>query len=261
MADADPAHVQTTEALELQALPSLALDQGYLAEHKIVGLNSRDSRSRAFNLLRTSILKVLDAGEAPHLIGITSATPAAGKSFISANLALSLAKVAEGAVVLVDLDLRRGSIASELGLEPARGIRDFLAGNARLQQVGLRVEGLPLTVLATNPASQESAELLVGARFLDLLRTLRALPAHTMVLFDLPPVFANDDAMLSVKHLDGYILVVDSSETSKGHVKEALAMLSPSPCIGTVLNRYKGGMLDRYGYGYGAGAYGKYYEG
>jgi len=261
MADADPAHVHTIEALELKALPSLALDQDYLAEHKIVGLNGGDSRSRAFNLLRTGILKLLERGEAPRLIGITSATPAAGKSFISANLALSLAKVADGAVVLVDLDLRRGSIASELGLEPAHGIRDFLSGNARLQQVGVRVEGLPLSVLATNPAPEESAELLAGTRFSDLLRTLRALPPRTIVLFDLPPVFANDDAMLSVKHLDGYILVVDSSETSKGQLKDALAMLSPTPCIGTVLNRYKGGMLDKYGYGYGGGAYSKYYEG
>jgi protein-tyrosine kinase len=37
-------------------------------------------------------------------------------------------------------------------------------------------------------------------------------------------------------------------------------MLSPAVCVGTVLNRYKGPIFDKYGYGYGAGAYGKYYD-
>ena len=260
MAEADPAGVPGPATLDLAALRTVELDSGWLADHKIVGVNSNDSRSRAFNLLRTSLMNLLGGTEAPRLVGITSATPAAGKSYISANLALSLAKVAKGAVVLVDLDLRRGSIAAELGLPPTQGIREFLTGDAALQEIGMRIEGLPLAILPTNLAPHDSAELLAGDSFSRLLTALRAQPAHTIVLFDLPPVFANDDAMLSIKRLDGYILVVDSAETSKTHVEDALSMLSPATCIGTVLNRYKGPMFDKYGYGYGSGAYGKYYE-
>ena len=74
----------------------------------------------------------------------------------------------------------------------------------------------------------------------------------------MPPAFANDDAMLSIGHLDGYILVVDSTETSKAHVQEAMSMLAPGRCLGTVLNRYAGRMFDKYGYG--SYAYAKYYE-
>ncbi len=260
MADADPVHGQIRETFEFESLPRVKLDQASLAEHKIVGLNSGDRRSRAFNLLRTSIMKLVDVGEAPRLVGLTSATPAAGKSFLSANLALSLAKVTDGPVILVDLDLRRGSVAAELGLNTGLGVRDYLAGAAKLQQIGLRVEDLPLVILPTNPEPQELAELLAGDRFPELLRTLRAQPARTIVLFDLPPVFANDDAMLSIKHLDGYVLVVDSSETSKAHVEDAISMLSPAPCIGTILNRYRGRIFDTYGYGYSGNAYSKYYE-
>lgn len=258
MADADPLYGQ--EKLELDTLPRMEIDRASLAEHKIVGLNSGDRRSRAFNLLRTNILKLLKVGDIPRLIGITSATPAAGKSFLCTNLALSLAKIADGPVILVDLDLRRGSIGSELSLQSAYGVRDFLAGTAKLQQIGVRIEGLPLAILPTNRAPDESAELLAGGRFPELLHALRAQPAGTIVLFDLPPVFANDDAMLSIMHLDGYVLVVDSSETSKTHVEEAISMLSPAPCIGTILNRYKGRMFDKYDYGYGGDVYGKYYE-
>lgn len=259
MAEADPGYTTGPFALDVANLPEITLSRAHLAERKIVGFNSGDSRSRAFNLLRTRLLKRLPASN-PSLIGITSATPSAGKSFISANLALSLAKVADGPVILVDLDLRRGSVATELGLESSRGVRDFLLGEATLEQVGLRVEGLPLIILPTNVARHESAELLAGDRFSLLLGALRAQPARTVILFDLPPVFANDDAMLSISHLDGYLLVVDSLETSKAHVEDAMAMLAPATCLGTVLNRYRGRIFDAYGYGYGPSAYGNYYE-
>lgn len=257
MAHADRAPIASADSLDLASLPELKLDKRHLANRKIVGLNSGDRRSRAFNLLRTSLVKRL-AGTSPQLIGITSATPAAGKSFLSVNLALSLAKVAEGPVILVDLDLRRGSVAEELGLTPQRGVRDFLLGEACLQEIGLRLEGLPMSVLPTTVAAQESAELLAGDRFLHLVRALREQPANTVVLVDLPPVFANDDAMLAVGQLDGYVLVVDSTETSKAHVQEAISLLAPAPCIGTILNRYSGAMFEKYGYG--SGAYGQYFE-
>jgi Mrp family chromosome partitioning ATPase len=259
MAEADPNGTTTPPRLDAAMLPEINLEAAHLAKRKIVGLSSGDCRSRAFNLLRTRLLKRVPTS-APRLIGVTSATPAAGKSFISVNLALSLAKVADGPVILVDLDLRRGSVATELGLELSHGVRDFLLGEATFDQVGLRVNGLQLIILPTNAARHESAELLAGDRFPLLLQALRAQPPRTIVLFDLPPVFANDDAMLSISHLDGYLLVVDSSETSKAHVEDAMAMLAPATCLGTVLNRYRGRVFDAYGYGYGSSTYGNYYE-
>jgi Mrp family chromosome partitioning ATPase len=54
--------------------------------------------------------------------------------------------------------------------------------------------------------------------------------------------------------------VVDAGKTTKNQVKEALAMMQPTSCLGTVLNRYRGGLADSYGYGYGYGAYQQYYE-
>jgi len=258
MADADPIKRTAPTSLDFENLPSAVLDRHHLAEHRMVGFNTQDSRSRAFNLLRTRLMNVL-GGNGSHLLGITSATPAAGKSFISVNLAMSLAKVAEGPVILVDLDLRRGSVATALGLEVLHGgVSGFLQGKVALQDIAVRVEGIPMAVLPTETVSQESAELLVGERFMGMMGALRRQPPNTIVLFDLPPVFANDDAMLSIAPLDGYIMVVDSTETSKAHVKEAMSMLAPANCLGTVLNRYKGALFEKYGYA--SGDYGKYYQ-
>jgi protein-tyrosine kinase len=66
--------------------------------------------------------------------------------------------------------------------------------------------------------------------------------------------------MISLEHLDGYLLVVDSGKTTRKHVQDVLAVLHPTPCIGSILNRYNGGFADSYGYGYGGPDYGKYYD-
>jgi protein-tyrosine kinase len=257
MAEADPG-ARGASILRLDEFRTVALDRAHLTRHKIVGLNSADSRSRAFNLLRTRFAKsVEDAGV--QLIGITSPTPAAGKSFLSVNLALSLAKVAAGPVYLLDLDLRRASVAEELGLETEVGINDYLAERVQsLEEVGIRIEGLPLVIFPTGRVDMESAELLSSPNFDRLLQRFRNLPSGTIVLCDLPPAFASDDAMISIDKMDGYVLVVDSSLTNKSHILDTLAMFEPKPCIGTVLNRFLGGLLDKYGYG--SGDYGKYYR-
>jgi protein-tyrosine kinase len=257
MAEADPTPPGAA-SLRLEEFRTAALDKAHLATHKIVGLNSADGRSRAFNLLRTRFAKsVEDAGA--QLIGITSPTPAAGKSFLSVNLALSLAKVAAGAIYLVDLDLRRASVAEELGLEAEAGINDYLAGQVQsLEQIGISIDGLPLVVFPTHRVDTDSAELLSSPNFDRLLQAFRNRSSGTIVLFDLPPAFASDDAMISIDKMDGYLLVVDSTVTNKSHILDSLAMFEPKPCLGTVLNRFLGGMLDTYGYG--SGAYGKYYK-
>src|SRR3546814_9578880 len=93
------------------------------------------------DLLRTSFAKRIKE-DGHRLIGITSATPAAGKSFLSMNLASSLARVVDEPVFLVDLDIRRASLADEIGLVPERGIDGFLDGSVDdLSTIGRRIDG------------------------------------------------------------------------------------------------------------------------
>ena len=98
-----------------------------------------------------------------------------------------------------------------------------------------------------------SAELLAGESFARFAAGLRALPSDSIVLCDLPPVFAGDDAMITLERLDGYLLVVDSGKTTVKQVAHAIQLLEPTPCLGTILNRYQGGLADHYGYNYGYG--------
>lgn len=244
---------------ELGQLASFTPDPETLAEGRVVGFNSRDINSRPFNLLRSQVSRRMKA-QGWKLIGITSATPNAGKSFLAANLAAALSQLSDTRVYLFDLDLRRATLASVFGITGERGVSDYLEGKIpAIGPVGVKVEPSELGLFPSFPAHVDSAELFVGQPFLDLVAGMRALPADASVICDLPPVFANDDAMLISAKLDAYLLVVEDGVTTKKQVRDSMRLLEPTPCLGTVLNRYNGGFADDSGYGYG-GKYERYYH-
>lgn len=229
----------------------------------VFGFNSRDQRSRPFNLLRTQVMKLMRAQGWTRL-GITSATPAVGKTFIASNLAASLSRVPDQRTLLFDLDLRRGSVATQYGLDDQPGVEDYLTGDIDgLGSVARAVAGSNLVIYPSFPVEESSAELLAGARAHALTAAMAELPDGFLSICDLPPAFANDDASIVLGQIDAYLLVVEEGRTTARQVRDAIKMLSPAPCIGTVLNRYNGVIGgDDYGFGYRSqGQYDAYYSG
>lgn len=260
MAEADTSPATNPVRLSSDRLAVFTPPVTEIRKHRIVGFDARDARARPFNLLRTSFAKKLKE-EGHRLIGVTSATPAAGKSFLSMNLASSLARVVEEPVYLVDLDIRRASLAEEIGLEPDYGVESYLEGSIDdLASIGRRIDGTNLCIFPALRRASNTAELLAGERFAQLIATLRDRSDAAIVLFDLPPAFASDDAMISLAQLDGFVLVVDSGKTTRRQIQDVMSMLYPTPCVGSILNRYRGGLADSYGYGYGGPSYAKYFD-
>ena len=213
---------------------------------------------RPFSLMRSKLQQKAKEQNL-SLIGITSPTPSAGKSSLSIAIAASLAKVVDRPIVLLDLDMRRASIAEYLGLDVGVGLSDFLANpHLRLEQAGVRIPDANIILFPSNETRTGTAELLAGARFKELTDALRAHPLAPLCIVDLPPAFANDDTMIAMERLDGYIMVVESGKTTKRHVLDVLKMLAPAKCYGTILNRYEGTIGDSYSYG--SAAYSKYYD-
>ena len=228
----------------------VSLDADHLEANGIVGFNRKDVRARPFNLLRTQLMKRL-AATGGKLVGVTSTAPGAGKSFTAVNLAVSLSHFAKFPVTLIDLDFRRGSIAGYLGLQVEQGVAEVLAGEARIEQIAIQA-GVPnLIVLPAVEGDESGSALLVSDAFETFVEQIRAEVGEGIALFDLPPVFADDDALIATQKLDGYLLVADSGITPTGQIADAVERLLPSVCLGTVLNRHSGSLLDRYGYGYG----------
>lgn len=245
------AQSSSTPKIVLPHAGRIDVDSEHLEAEHIVGFISHDERARAFNLLRTQITRSLETSR-HQVIGVTSPTPAAGKTFLTLNLGAALSRISDRTVLICDLDFRRGSILKTLNAEVDVDIPSFLRGESEdWTQAIYRVGETDLYVMPSEGRLRGSSEMLSSSTFTTLMAGLRTLPPEVIVLCDLPPVFASDDALLTAEHLDSFLLVVEYGRNNATQVRETLRLLDPLPCLGTVLNRYKGGLFDSYGYGYG----------
>lgn len=237
---------QSTEALEQLDSPGRG----------VFGFNSRDRRSRPFNLLRSQIIKIMRANDW-KVIGVTSATPRVGKSFMASNLAASLSRIPSTRTLLFDLDLRHASVAGMFGIPPGPGINTFLSGEIdSLHTAAYDIANSGLTIFPSFPTDHSSVELLAGSRLRTLIQAMRVLPDNVICICDLPPAFANDDTAIVLREIDAYLFIVEEGKTTAHQVRDAIELLKPAPCMGTILNRYRGGIGgDDYGFGYGTQRY------
>lgn len=253
---------QSSSVIPVRGGEAISVTTAGLLDNHIYGFNSRDQRSRPFNLLRSQVLKMSRA-RGWRVIGVTSATPRVGKSFIASNLSAALARTPEMHTYLFDFDLRRSSIAEYFNLQGGVSITDYLDGQIPdLGPVAHNVEGERLTIFPSFSNQLHSAELLAGSRMDQMIEAMRDLPPDSFCICDLPPVFANDDAVVIAQKIDAYLLVVEEGTTTRKQVRDTFNLLQPAPCLGTVLNRYNGGLMgDDYGYGYGQSQkYAEYYS-
>ena len=226
------------------------------ASSALIGFAERDIRARPFKLLRTLLGRQL-VGEGIKIIGITSPSPNAGKSFLASNLAAAMSRVASDKIVLADFDFQRATIAEMFGIVDPPGIADYLLGEVDGLLPLLRgIEATNLVIAPSFRGVDNSAELLAGERLSELMAGLRTYADDGIVICDLPPLFVSDDALLVAKHLDGIVMVVEQGVTTKKQLEASLEMIYPTKLVGTVFNRYAGSFGNPYGYD---GAYGAYY--
>ena len=238
----------------LDVLPEQFEDQN------IVGFRNADTRARPFKLLRSQIVRQMEEREI-KLIGVTSAAPNVGKTFVASNMAAALSRIADFDVYLVDLDLHRPAVAARFSLEAEGwGVHDFLSGEQTdLNQIARRINDERLVVVPGYKRDVATGELLTSVAGTQLFESLRALPKNSIAIVDMPPIFADDDAVIIGQQLDGFVLVVEDGKTTRKQVTETIRLLSPTPFLGAVLNRYRSQLFaDEYGYGFAYG-YGGYY--
>jgi protein-tyrosine kinase len=183
------------------------------------------------------------------MLGVASATPNVGKSFISANLAAAMSRDPRFQTYLIDLDLRRGTIKDIFGIETEDSIVEYLDGSGPNDLLGGFIpEGQELIIIPSIAGEVHSAELLAGARAGALFRAMRNSDERNYFICDLPPVFANDDAAIIMESLDGYVMVVQDGKTTQREIAATVDMLGQERLAGVVLNKYRGGLVSE-GYG------------
>ena len=208
------------------------------------GFDSRNASSRSFNLIRSKLVS-LQRDRGWRMLGVVSATPNVGKSFVSANVAAAMSRDPRLQTYLIDLDLRRGTIKDIFGIDTDDGVVNYLDQvEPRSVLAGFMPQGQELIVIPSVPGPVHSAELLAGERASALFRAMRNSDEQNYFICDLPPVFANDDAAIIMASLDAYMIVAQDGKTTQREIAATVEMLGHERLAGVVLNKYRGGVIS-----------------
>ena len=204
----------------------------------LVALNFTDHTADLFRILRTQILNGL-AKLGTTTLGLCSSRAGEGKTFVAANLAASIALSQEHAVLVIDLDLRRPRIHKLFNMDQTPGVTNFLSGTALLSDC-IRKSAVPgLEVLPAGASIRNSSEALGSSQLAQAFAKLRDEIPSRILICDLPPILASDDALSFSSQLGAMLLVVEEGRTRPGELQRSLELLGSSKVLGTVLNKSK----------------------
>ena len=227
----------------------------------VVKKGSRNIINEAFRVLRTNLDMMLGKGHENESIMVTSFNPNAGKTFITMNIAASMA-LKEQKVLMVDLDLRKATLSKSMD-KNHEGVVSYLIGkhdnlDKLIQNVDENLDLLSVGTLPPNPA-----ELLLSERFTEMLQALKT--KYRYIFLDCPPIDIVADTAIIAQSADVSVFVMRSGIMDKRALPtvEELYNEKKYKRMAVVLNgvsrrsgRYGYGSYGHYGYGYGSYGYG-----
>lgn len=223
--------------------------------------NENNMMTETFRSIRTNLQFLLNGPE-KKVIQFTSTTSGEGKTFVSSNLAMSLALLGKK-VILLGLDIRKPRLAEMFGFaDRTKGITTYLAGDAEDKDllyrqiipsgINANLDILPAGIVPPNPAELLSKENLDKA--IEILKK-----KYDYILLDTAPVGLVTDTLIISRVSDACIYVCRADYTPKNDINMLNTLYAENklPNLGLVLNGVD--MTKRkYGYYYGYGSYGKY---
>ena len=202
----------------------------------IVSAGYQSDIAEQFRSLRTN-LNYLKQGTAGKVLMVTSTMPGEGKSFVSINLANTLAATGKK-VILIELDLRRPHIAKTLGLNSRPGMTDYLISNdmAPREVVQTNREYENLSFVTCGPVPPNPGELILSKRLQTFFEYMRN--SYDYVVVDTPPVGIVSDSLIigSMVDLTLYILRHRYSYRSSLKSLNELAENKKLPHLSIVIN-------------------------
>lgn len=211
----------------------------------------------AYKSLRTNVDFVAGTNRCKTIL-LTSTAPGEGKTTTSINLAFALADGGKK-VILVDCDLRKGTIASYMKLGRSRaGITDVLRRKKTLEEAIIHSQKAQPDILLCGKLPPNPSEVLGSEAMISLVGTLAE--KYDFVILDTPPVLVVTDAAVLSRYVDGCVLVAKADVTTKIALNNSRAALEDvnANILGVVLNsfdkrnKHYNGRYEYYGsYGYG----------
>ena len=225
------------------------------SHEEIINANSRSSSAEAIRIVRTNLefmLTEVPEGKAKTIF-ITSTLPKEGKTFVTANLASTIA-LSDKKVLLIGLDIRNPKLTSYYDM-PTKGITNFLSQTDNpIEDYIAKIEGydnlyaLPPGAIPPNPV-----ELLLNKRVDLMFAQLKE--QFDYIVVDTAPVSVVTDTLLIAKNADAFIYVVRANYLEKRLLKvmESFYKDGKLPNMSVILNDSDWTKSFGYGYGYGYG--------
>ncbi|SIO46435.1 CobQ/CobB/MinD/ParA nucleotide binding domain-containing protein [Bradyrhizobium erythrophlei] len=224
------------------------LNSAHLESSRIVAHGASIEHGRYYDMLRTQVLQEMDK-KSWQFLAVTSPTAACGKTVTACNLALSIARLPERLVLLVDLDLRKPAVAKYLGLGDTGGILSVLEGASPSSEIiQANIGPNSLLVLPGSVSSSGSSEWMASQTMSTLLQTIKRDFRSRIVIFDMPPILLGDDVISILPRMDAALLVAGVGTTSVSDIKECQKHLQRTPVVRVVLNKATESADSYYGY-------------
>lgn len=209
----DPSEIEELGLPVYAAIPVSAQQQSdsvrgnFRGDGKVHLLSIKDPADlavEAVRSLRTSLhFARLEAKN--NIVLISGASPNAGKTFVSSNLAAVIAQAGQR-VLIVDADMRKGTLHKALGSTQTPGLSDLLVGKADMSQVIRKMPGLDnLSFIARGDVPPNPSELLMHSNFTKLLEEVAT--QYDIVIVDTPPILAVTDAAIIAHHAGTCLMV------------------------------------------------------
>lgn len=218
--------------------------------------DGNDCFNEMLRLLRANLLFVVDSKD-KKVINILSSISGEGKSFISLNLAMSLALL-DKKVLFIELDIRKPKLAKALGLDNKQGITLYLSGYMDKQDL-VKPSGLhpDLFVITAGSIPPNPNELLAKPALDEFIKEARK--EYDFIIVDTAPVGLVSDGFLLNRIADVNLYVTRSGVTPKRYVEDADRYFQENRLkkMYFILNSvnlngasYRYGPYKKYGYGY-----------
>ncbi|HBR6533964.1 TPA: polysaccharide biosynthesis tyrosine autokinase, partial [Klebsiella pneumoniae] len=189
-----------------------------------------------------------------NVLMISGASPNAGKTFISSNLAAIIAQAGKK-VLYIDADMRKGYIHNIFNKSNENGLSDYLSGKISYEKIIKNIPEVKFDFVSRGMAPPNPAELLMHQRFHELITW--ANDHYELIIIDTPPILAVTDAAIIGNYVGTTLLVALFEENSVKDIEMAVRRFEQSGVIVKccILNGVVKKANSYYGYGYNHYAY------
>ena len=212
-------------------------DQTQIDKGLVTLLKPYSYEAEQFKKLRTNIL-FPDTGTPPRSILVTSAVPSEGKTFVAANLSISIAQNVDKNVLLMDCDMRKPSLHECFGFGRLSGLSEYLSQGQKLEGLLSRTVVDRLTLLSSGEPPDNPSELLSSKRMADLLKEVMTRYLDRYVVIDAPPPQLCAETAAIARQVDGILLVIKYGSTKQEAVEELIDLLGKKNILGVVFNKF-----------------------